>query len=59
MFSIPFWINCFQDHLQKRSEMIQDLRKTELKEQYSSDKVELLTEDEIKEILLKEKILPI
>ena len=48
-----------QDHLQKRSEMIQDLRKTELKEQYSSDKVELLTEDEIKEILLKEKILPI
>ena len=48
-----------QDHLQKRSEMIQDLRKTELKEQYSSDKVELLTEDQIKEILLKEKILPI
>ena len=48
-----------QDHLQKRSEMIQDLRKTELKEQYSSDKVELLTEDEIKEILLKEKSLPI
>ena len=48
-----------QDHLQKRSEMIQDLRKTELKEQYSSDKVELLTEDEIKEILLREKILPI
>jgi len=48
-----------QDHLQKRIEIIQDLRKTELKEQYSSDKVELLTEDEIKEILLKEKILPI
>jgi len=38
---------------------MQNLKKTELKEQYSSDKVELLTEKQIKEILLQEKILPI
>ena len=48
-----------QDHLQKRIEKMQNLKKTELKEQYSSDKVELLTEKQIKEILLQEKILPI
>jgi|TARA_B110000263_G_C15300228_1_gene507582 UDP-N-acetylglucosamine 4,6-dehydratase len=48
-----------QDNSQKRIEKIQNLRETELKEQYSSDKVELLSIDEIKQILLKEKIFPI
>ncbi len=48
-----------QDNSQKRIEKIQNLRETELKEQYSSDKVELLSIEEIKQILLKEKIFPI
>ena len=48
-----------QDNSQKRIEKIQNLRETELKEQYSSDKVELLSIDEIKQILLKEKIFSI
>ena len=48
-----------QDHLQKRIEKMENLQKTELKEQYSSDKVKLLTLEEIKQILLNEGILPI
>ena len=45
-----------QDHLQERIEQIDKLRKTELKDQYSSDKVELLEVKEIEQILLNEKI---
>ena len=35
-----------------------NLKRTALKEQYSSDRVELLTKDEIKQILIREKIVP-
>jgi hypothetical protein len=45
-----------QDHLQERIEQIDKLRKTELKDQYSSDKVELLEVKEIEQILVNEKI---
>ncbi len=37
----------------------QNLKKTTLKEQYSSDKVKLLSKDEIKEILIKENLIQV
>lgn len=36
---------------------IKNLKKSELKDRYSSDKVELLTKDELKEILINEKLI--
>lgn len=36
-----------------------ELKKTDLKEQYSSDKVKLLTKDELKEILIKENLIDV
>jgi len=38
---------------------IKNLKKSELKDRYSSDKVELLTKDELKEILINEKLISI
>ena len=37
---------------------MENIKKSTLKERYSSDKVELLTKDEIKQILLQEKLIP-
>ena len=48
-----------QEHLQERNGKMQKLQKTQLKDQYSSDKVELLKGEEIKQILLNEKVFSI
>lgn len=48
-----------ENRVQEESQIIPNLKRTTLKEQYSSDKVELLTKEELKQILLKEKILSI
>ena len=48
-----------ENRVREESEIIPNLKRTTLKEQYSSDKVELLTKEELKQILLREKILSI
>ena len=47
-----------ENRVREESEIIPNLKRTTLKEQYSSDKVELLTKEELKQILLREKIMP-
>lgn len=38
---------------------IKDIKKTELRDQYSSDKVKLFTKEELKGVLLKENLVPV
>jgi len=56
--------NTFEDDedyviLEERLQENIETKKTTLTERYSSDKVELLTKEELKKILVEEKLLPI
>ena len=42
-------------HLRKA---LAELKKTDLKDSYSSDKVDLISKNELKEIIMKENLLP-